>query len=199
MEEIIYQRYTVWKGILKTESDTVEYWDTVNKTRLFKKFQKGQMTIEEIARKNHEDGLLYEVTILEEDTPAVFLQINHKNEFIGVNFMDEVGRAYLTYHFSEIEAKKKLFLNEVWYSYYTPGDKSFDNEEYRINFIFAREGNAAYRKYDEINKKTMDYETKEPLDISGLYEDYPEFGYYDGLIRKERNMKFLEDVCSIKL
>lgn len=72
MEEIIYQRYTVWKGILKTESDTVEYWDTVNKTRLFKKFQKGQMTIEEIARKNHEDGLLYEVTILEEDTPAVF-------------------------------------------------------------------------------------------------------------------------------
>ena len=45
----------------------------------------------------------------------------------------------------------------------------------------------------------MDYETKEPLDISGLYEDYPEFGHYDGLIRKERNMKFLEDVCSIKL
>ena len=37
MEKIIYQRYTVWKGILKTESDTIEYWDTVNKTRLFKK------------------------------------------------------------------------------------------------------------------------------------------------------------------
>ncbi|WP_024465846.1 hypothetical protein [Treponema pedis] len=73
--EIMYQGYNVWSGKRQTVSDTIEYWDTVNKTRLFKKFQKGQMTIEEIARKNHEDGFLYEVTVLEEDTPNVFYRL----------------------------------------------------------------------------------------------------------------------------
>ncbi|AGT43852.1 hypothetical protein TPE_1357 [Treponema pedis str. T A4] len=33
------------------------------------------MNIEEIARKNHEDGFLYEVTVLEEDTPNVFYRL----------------------------------------------------------------------------------------------------------------------------
>jgi hypothetical protein len=66
--------------------------------------------------------------------------------------------------------------------------------DYYIHFVFDREGNAAYRKYDEIAKKTIDYESSQPFDVSGLYEDYPEFGQYESLIRMERNIEILDNL-----
>ena len=60
-------------------------------------------------------------------------------------------------------------------------------ESYRLHFIFNEDGNVSHRKYDEVNKKFFDYESKEPSDISGLYEAYPEFEKYESLIRLERN------------
>jgi hypothetical protein len=196
MRKVIYQRYSTLGRVLKDESITIDCLDTSNDTKYFKKFQKGQITAEEVAKKNHEDGLHYEVTILEEETPIAFLEIVHENEFVGVKFLDEEGRDYLHYHFSEIEPKKKLFLEELWFYHFKEEDTS-SNSDYRLHFVFDQEGNISYRKYDEINKKTIDYETKEPLDISGLYEDYPEFGHYDGLIKIERNMELLDNMDNI--
>ncbi len=195
--EIKYRSYWATEKLLQTEEVTIEYLDTINSTKYIRLFNKGEITGEEVARKNHEEGLVYVVTILKDEKPLYFLEFAHENEFIGVNFIDEVGRNYLTYHFSEIEPKKVLFLEEVWYKYF-PNEVTTD-EDYRLHFVFDQEGNAAYRKYDEINKKTIDYETKEPLDVSGLYEPYPEFGKYEGLIKVERKMELLDNIDNIKL
>jgi hypothetical protein len=194
MKKVVYQRY-IANGIILNEADTIEVLDISNGTKYFRLFKKGRITAEEVANKNHEDGLHYEVTIIEGDNVIAFLDIVHKNEFVGVTFLDEKEREYLTYHFNEIESKKKLFLEELWY-YNFPNEEN-DNSDYRLHFVFDREGNISYRKYDEINKKTIDYETKEPLDVSGLYEDYPEFGQYDGLIKTERNIKLLDNMDNI--
>ena len=191
----LYRSYFEAKRLVQSERSTIDYLDTVNDTKYLSLFKKGEITGEEVANKNHGDGLMYCVIVLEDDgTPFCALDIVHENEFIGVNFLDNVGREYLTYHFCEVDPMKRLFLEEVWYTFY-PNSEAKDGN-YRLHFVFDQDGNAAYRKYDDLEHKTYDYETKEPLDVTGLYEDYPKFGHYDGLIRLERNISLLNDMIN---
>ncbi len=192
-----YRNYWSHKKILQAEEDTIQNLDIVNDTNYLSLFKKGEITAKEIASKNHEDGLLYEVTILEDNKPIVFLEINHQNEFIDVNFIDEEGRNYLNYHFIEVEPKKKLFLREVWYYYFSNAETN--NDDSRVHFVFDPEGNVAYREYDNINEKGSDYEINEFSDVESLYEPYPEFGNYEGLTKLERQMTFLDNIDGIKL
>ena len=193
--EIQFKRYSRLRKEVQLEEDTIDYLDTVNDTNHLCLFKKGKITLEEIVCKNHREGLMYCVTILDDDgAPYCALDIVHENEFIGVNFLDSVGREYLVYHFAEVEPMKKLFLEEVWYSFY-PNSEAKD-ENYRLHFAFDQDGNAAYRKYDDLAHKIYDYETKEPLDVSGLYEAYPAFGHYDGLIKIERNIGLITEIIN---
>ena len=188
--KIIYQNYWEARRRIQAEEVTVSYLDTCNKTKYLKKFKKGEVTLEEISKKNHENGLMYNVTVLNDlDKPINSIDIVHENEFIGVQFLDDTGREYLAYHFEEIEPMKKLFLGELWYRKYSNDET--DEMDYYIHFVFDREGNASYRKYDEINKKTIDYESNQPFDVSGLYEDYPKFGEYENLIKEERDIEIV--------
>lgn len=188
--ETVYKSWNAEYYELQSEEQTIGYLDTVNDTKYLRLFKKGKITGEEVARENHKAGLMYCVTILDDDdVPYCALDIVHENEFIGVNFLDNVGREYLSYHFREIDPMKRLFLEEVWYTFY-PNSEAKDGN-YRLHFVFDQDGNAAYRKYDDLEHKAYDYETKEPLDVSGLYEDYPEFGHYDEIIKLERNIDFL--------
>ncbi|MDR0604547.1 MAG: hypothetical protein LBG80_09625 [Bacteroidales bacterium] len=191
MRRIIYQNYWASRKKIQSEDASISAWDNYNKTKYLHSFEKGNITLEEIAYKNHVAGLHYEVIILEDEKPAYYIVFVHKNKFVGVSFLDNSGREYLTYHFDEVEACKKLFLEEIWYNEYL--DDETENMDYYLHFVFDREGNAAYRKYDEIAKKTIDYESSQPFDVSGLYEDYPEFGKYENLIKLERNIDILND------
>jgi hypothetical protein len=189
--KILYQCYWDVTREISSEENTVALLDTSNKTNYLKLFKKGAISTEEIARKNHEDGLHYEVVILDDlNNPEFHLQFVHENEHVGVLFLDDAGREYLTYHFEEILPKKKLFLSEIWYREFS-NDETKDMDCY-YHFVFDREGNASYRKYDEIEKKTINYEGNQPFDVSDLYEDYPEFGEYENLVRLERDI--LNDV-----
>jgi hypothetical protein len=149
--KIIYQSYWPSRKKIQSEEVTISYLDTTNKTKYLELFKKGKISVTEVAGRNHEDGLHYEVLILDNlNHPEFYLQIVHENEFVGVSFLDDAGREYLTYHFTEIEPKKKLFLREVWYSEYS--DDETNEMDCYYHFVFDREGNAAYRKYDEIEK-----------------------------------------------
>ena len=106
--------------------------------------------------------------------------------------MDDIGREYLAYHFEEIESMKKLFLSEVWYREYSNDETN--EMDYYLHFVFDMEENVSYRKYDEIIKKTIDYESNQTFDISGLYEDYPRFGEYENLIKEERDIEILNNL-----
>ena len=109
-----------------------------------------------------------------------------KGGHIKVNFLDTNLRIYLAYYFSP--SKKytdKVFLDEIWYNNYT--SESSETESYRMHFVFDEDGNVNYRKYDEVNHKTQDFESKEQSDVTGLYESYPDFEKYEDLIKLERN------------
>jgi hypothetical protein len=189
--EILYQCYSTLKRKIDDIENSIDNLDIYNKTKYLRLFKKGNITLQEIAYKNHVAGLHYEVVILEDEKPVYYIVFVHKNKFVGVSFLDNSGREYLTYHFDEIDTNKKLFLSEVWYREFL--DDETRNMDYYLHFVFDREGNVAYRKYDEIAKKTIDYESNQPFDVSGLYEDYPEFGKYENLIKMERNIDILND------
>jgi hypothetical protein len=191
--KITYQNYWASRKLLHSEEATVSYLDTCNKTRYLKSYKKNKITLEEISRKNHYDGLMYVVSILDDTNfPIIFLEIVHENEHIGVHFIDNFGRDYLTYHFDEIELKNKLFLRELWYKVYSNNETN-DMDCY-FHFVFDTDGNISYRKYDELEKKTMDYESKNKFNIDELYEDYPDFGNYEKIIKFERNIDILKNI-----
>ncbi|WP_223064570.1 hypothetical protein, partial [Frischella japonica] len=137
---------------------------------------------------NHEHLLGYEFCVLQSKQslyPDCFVTIVPRNQYIGVHFIDNEGRTYLKYHFGEVKEDRTLFLEEVWFTQYIVGNSSED-EEYRIHFAFDQDGNYAARKYIDSKRKYEDYEGNQTLDFSGLYEKYPEFGQYQGIIQLER-------------
>jgi len=184
MEKIKYQSYWASAKKLQTEVQLIGRLDLLNKTKFKKKYEAGDITGKEIAQFYHEKGCQYELSIFEDH--EIFCHLVLFKDFMKVNFIDGNGRLYLIYLFSP--SKKhcdRFFIREVWYYNYT--SESNSEESYRLHFVFDEDGNVSYRKYDEVNKKFFDYESKEPSDISGLYEPYPEFEKYASLIRLERN------------
>lgn len=191
---IIYQSYWSEAKRLQPELATIGRLDKVNKTKYKTKFSKGNITSQEIAKENHENGLLYEFSVFDNDvidtSPLNYVTINHKNEHVGVNFIDSIGRKYLSYLFSETKPKEELFLSEVWFYEFQYEDA--DTMKSRTHFVFDQQGTISYRIYDMINKKILDYESKEPMDISLLFEEYPKFGEYASLLREEREIPILK-------
>ena len=173
---------------IKDQTSSVSRWDSWNKTKFRNKVEKGQLTSEEVAKYNHEHLLGYEFCVLQSEQslyPDCFVTIVPRNKHVGVHFIDNEGREYLTYLFHEVKEDRTLFLREVWFTQYIAGNSSED-EEYRIHFAFDQDGNYAARKYIDSKRKYEDYEGNQTLDFSGLYEKYPEFGQYQGIIQLER-------------
>ena len=182
--EIKYQSYWASVKKLQTEVQLIGRLDILNKTKYKKKYESGELTAKEIARSNHVKGLQYELCIFKDD--ELFCHLVLIREFIEVNFIDGNGRLYLAYLFSPSKKfNDKFFLREVWY--YNFISDSSDSESYRLHLVLDEDGNVNYRKYDEVNQKTEDFESKEQFDVSGLYESYPLFEKYEDLIRLERD------------
>lgn len=182
--EIKYQNYWASVKKLQTEAQLIGRLDLSNKTKYKKKYETGAMTAEDIARANHINGLHYELTLLKEDQLFCYLVL--KGGHIRANFIDRAQRVYLSYFFSPAEIyADRVFLEEVWYYHFNA--ESDENEDYRLHFVFDQKGHVSYRKYDEQHGKTYDYERIEILVTDGLYEHYPEFSHYEGLVSLERD------------
>ena len=188
--EVIFKTWLYGYKELNTEKGAVGRWDLWNKTKYKQKVEKGELTSQDVAQLNHKEKLGYEFCIFNEDNqefPFCTANVILKSSHAGVEFIDFIGRKYLNYLFGEsLRNKEELFLREIWYYHFT--SESGENEDYRIHFVFDEEGNINYRKYDDKNQKFEDYESNRKLDVSGLYEPYPNFGEYESLTRLDRNL-----------
>ena len=181
---------------IKDQTSSVSRWDTWNNTKFRNKVEKGKLTSEEVAKYNHEHLLGYEFCVFHSEKslyPYCYVTIVHRNKHVGVYFIDNEGRTYLKYLFDEVKEDRTLFLEEVWFYQFIPGNSS-EEQEYRMHFAFDQDGNYAARKYIDPKGKYEDYEGNQKLDFSGLYEKYPEFGQYEGIIQLERPV--LNDIIS---
>jgi hypothetical protein len=134
---------------------------------------------EDEARKKHESRDYYTAVVLSFGKPKVFLE--WFPDGVNVGFLDEHLRNYLTYTFSEKEPGR-LFLSQLSHREKYKGDSNEilvgSSMTIRVDgHVFASTTNCEedYREKGE---------TK--MDVSQLWEPYPEFGEYLGLIKKDR-------------
>ena len=132
----------------------------------------------EKAEQAHGNRQPYGVLIGDPKAPTRFLEIN--NDFVGVGFLDDRLRESLTYQFQEIEPGK-LFLSMVTYREFE-GDS--DAVTSGTTYYFSTDGSIKIERESFDSHKLEMSESKE--DVSGNYEDYPDFGQYDSLVRAER-------------
>ena len=190
MKEVYFQRFVFQK--IQDIVTSIEVFDGYNKTFFRRKKVKNIDTLLESASHAHNNKLIYFVTITENQKPYCAIEINEG--FFRVNFIDEFLRNYMSFDFvgniANINIKwrqgipvDKLFLNRVLQVEFDGQSEIIDKT---TDFIFHPDGTFHITKIDVKSKMQTDSKANHKIDISNNWEDYPKFGNYESIIRKER-------------
>ena len=110
--------------------------------------------------------------------PVAFLEFN--SDYVGVGFLDDLMREYLTYQFSEVEPGR-LFLNmAVFREYRAETDQIVNGSTYHFKpsgTVTILYDNIAAGKQSSVEKVAG---------VADNWEDYPAFGQYGRLLHIER-------------
>jgi hypothetical protein len=189
MNKVYFQRWVF--GKMQDVQTSIEVLDGYNKTKFSRKKNKDEQLLLEAAKYAHDNELLYFVTIFESDKPYCYVEIN--KGFYRVNFFDEYNRIYMAYTFmgeDNLFEWRKNYGNRVLLEDITFWEFKGSTEEIvKIsNHIFKPDGSFHMIERDLITNEQIDSEAKNKIDITANWEDYPEFGKYESLIRKEREI-----------
>jgi hypothetical protein len=190
MKKNTYVRWNTAYKELAPWQTTLRQMDTHNETKFGKKKIQDELVLEEAARYAHDNEMIYYVTILEDEIPVNYLEIN--KGFFRVGFLDNQLRDYMNYTFYGKELGfwrenygDKLFLEDIWLKEY---DDDTDTILKITQFKFKPDGTFTIDERDEKTNEQILSEAKNKIDTSSNWEDYPAFGYYESLIRKERGI-----------
>jgi hypothetical protein len=132
------------------------------------------------ARRRHEEGKLYTVVLGDPERPTAYLDVRNETGFVGVHFLDDAGRPYLTYHFArDPGSDDDLFLEQATYREYE-GDEVVRGDAYH----FEPDGKVVKEHKDYVQREAERGETRD--DVSSNWEPVPEFGSYESIARVER-------------
>jgi hypothetical protein len=182
MKKVYFQRWVF--GKVQDVETSIKVLDGYNKTRYSLKKDKSVQLLEEGARNAHENGLIYFVTIFENEKPYCFLEIN--KGFYRVCFLDAFFRKYMSYDFTDnfrAINPDKLFLSSItFWEFEGSTDKTLKNTDH----IFKPDGTFLVIERHLVTNEQIESDAKNKIDVSMNWEEYPEFGKYDSLVRKER-------------
>lgn len=134
---------------------------------------------EEAAKVRHVAGKPYVALIGSNATPSCFVEVLLDKDMVGVGYLDEKGREYLTYQFQCMDSER-LFLTMATYREFSADGKVSVGTSY----IFNKEGGLVIR-CEKFNPHEVE-EANANFDPTGNYEKIPAFGDYSGVIRKDR-------------
>ena len=142
------------------------------------------LTIDE-ARQKHYENQKYCATF--KDDNRYYCLIIFTGTSVLVSFIDDKQRVYMDYNFRIIETGR-LFMSSATFREFEGRTKKVKSAEH---FLFKEDGSTI------INRGTYVPEEKHEqahtvVDTSDMYEDYTEFGKYEKLLRKERNITNLK-------
>lgn len=133
---------------------------------------------EDQAKIAHNNRGMYTVLLGGFNNPYCFVEI--RNSYISVGFLDDNKREYMTHNFKEVKSDK-LFLTHVYYRFYEGNSDEIIKAE---TYAFFKDGRIKVSLIDYKNKSEKVSESIQ--DVTENYTDYPEFGNYRVLTRKER-------------
>ena len=139
----------------------------------------------EQALARHAAGQLYTAVGFRDghSVPALRVEMRLETGYSSVIFMDEYGRDTLDYTFSLINGS--LFLETATsYEYGDSQERGGYADADRVeSYEFTTDG--VIRRTVEVGGDESK-ESRDGVDVAGNWEAVPEFGAYDGLVRRER-------------
>ncbi|EPJ3208758.1 hypothetical protein JGC44_01795 [Salmonella enterica subsp. enterica serovar Derby] len=138
------------------------------------------------AKKKHSHGMPYTALIGSDVKPSHVIQVTKNAGWISVGFLDEELREYLLYSFKVLD-DERLFLSMAVHREFAEIEgegAGFLNVSNGTTYIFKEDGSAVVRE-EHFNPYKLG-ESQTTVDVTGNYDQFPEFGKYDSLIRKER-------------
>jgi hypothetical protein len=138
------------------------------------KKQPTELWTSEQARAAHLSRTLYTVLVDSPERPSCFLEVTDK--FVGVGFLDDSLREYLTYGLNEVEPGR-LFLKSFTYREFVGGSGTV---KFGATFVFHENGTVRISK-QSFNPHVAE-EAESRVDVKDHYFPWPEFGEYDRLI-----------------
>ena len=167
---------------------TLGQMDSYNKTKYSKNSEINEELLQYAAKEAHESGNIYFVTFYEGDNPSCSIESN--KDFFRNKFFDEFQREYLMYDFQgriyEEKYGDRLFLTSVLYRYY---DGPKENQINAINYIYKANRKKSKVEFNFIINTQENFDDVEIDDVSANWEDYPKFGQYESIIKKERGLE----------
>lgn len=138
---------------------------------------------EQRAHTLHARGKWYTVLIGPLERPSSFIEVVGENAYVGVNHLDHLLRDYLIYDFQG-PTTGPLFLSMCTFrTYIGDSEKIAISENYR----FTTDGNLT------VTRTNLDSGVREVgsrhLDVTSNYEAWPEFGRYESLLVRERDIR----------
>lgn len=135
------------------------------------------MTSED-ALKLHQSGEPYTVVIRDSEGQPQNL-IDVANDTYLVSFFDALKKVYLAYQFNVIEGK--LFLTFATHHEY---DVETGKEVEKSVYAFKTDGSLHIEKRDYITSEVAT--ANNDIDVSGNWEELPEFGSYESITKASR-------------
>ncbi|ODA29958.1 hypothetical protein A6X21_06345 [Planctopirus hydrillae] len=133
---------------------------------------------EEHAMRAHLEKRPYAVLIEDGYVLRCFLEIDR--DYVGVGFLDEHKREFLSYQFQEVEAGR-LFLTMANYRKFEgEGDHTIEGTTY----YFRMDGGLTIETEDFSTAVVSTKKTQ--VNVDGNWEGYPEFGNYNSITRVNR-------------
>ncbi len=191
MRRYLYQRWTRRKKIQSVPL-SIEVLDGYNKTVFNKRKEKNEALLEESAKYAHDNNLIYFVTVFDNETPISHIETN--KGFFRVHFLDNLKRTYMSYAFNGFDDsskwQKEIPENKLFLSTVNIWEFKDDNEKaYKtVSYVFTIDGQLTIIERNTQTNEQIEKQSKSKVDISSNWEDYPKFGYYEGLIEKERGI-----------
>ncbi|MFD0708849.1 hypothetical protein [Photorhabdus akhurstii] len=142
---------------------------------------------EKDAYKRHLAGKPYSVLVGSSSAPSHVIEIT-KTKSVHVDFLDAQLKEYISYQFQPIK-NGKLFLSMAVYREFAEKEgegAGYLNVSHGETYLFKEDGKVTIMK-EIFNPYSFKESTSiGAIDLSGNYDEFPEFGKYELLLRKER-------------
>ncbi|MCI0417511.1 hypothetical protein L0222_32495 [bacterium] len=143
----------------------------------------GPLTIK-TAKKRHDAGQLYTAVVGPPDRVSCYIQVRFEAGYVGVGFLDDNNREYLTYSFKVID-NNRMFLSTAHFHEF---EENQDSPARSTNFYFETDGRVTIEEIDRASK-SIKRKQGEFKDLSPNWETVPDFGHYEHLLRTDRNIR----------
>ena len=138
------------------------------------------------ARRRHETGDLYTVVGEEDSKTKLLVEVRLENGYVGVKFLDNLGRNELIFNFKNFD--NRLFLRKVIsYDYGESQERGGYADPVVIETFTYKPDGTMRREINKTRQKQIEVADYRSIDVHIHWEPVPSFGNYESIARRDRD------------